>query len=112
MALRVGEVDSAKAVLHQSPNPVLNNTIGIVHGGVAAAGLELAASAALNVGRRDEPLQTASLKVNFMRQFVSGGQSRYIGTSLRTGRRSGLAEAQAIGADGEIALSAQITAYR
>ena len=52
------------------------------------------------------------LRVNFLRQFFSGDQSRYVGTALRVGRRSGVAEAQAIGADGEIALVARVTAYR
>lgn len=37
-----------------------------------------------------------------LRQFFAGNQSRYVGTALRTGRRSGVAEAQAIGADGEV----------
>ena len=50
--------------------------------------------------------------MNFLRQFFSGDQSRYAGTALRVGRRSGVAEAQAIGADGEVALIARVTAYR
>ena len=60
----------------------------------------------------DQPLHTASLRVNFLRQFFSGDESRYVGTALRVGRRSGVAEAQAIGADGEVALIARVTAYR
>ena len=35
--------------------------------------------------------------MNFLRQFFSGDQSRYAGTALRVGRRTGVAEAQAIG---------------
>jgi uncharacterized protein (TIGR00369 family) len=120
MALRLGDENGSSvhdpllacAVIHQQPNPVLNNSLAIVHGGVAAAGLELAACAALNADRPDQPLTTASLRVNFLRQFVSGDQSRYAGTALRVGRRSGVAEAQAIGADGVVALVGRITAYR
>ncbi len=111
MALQVGD-GNGSTVIHQAQNAVLNNSLGIVHGGVAAAGLELAASAALNAGRAETPLQTGSLRVNFLRQFVSGDESRYVGTALRVGRRSGVAEAQAIGADGEVALIARVTAYR
>ncbi len=111
MAVHIGDANGSP-VLHQAQNSVLNNSLGIVHGGVAAAGLELAASAALNAGRSEQPLHTASLRVNFLRQFFSGDQSRYVGTALRVGRRSGVAEAQAIGADGEIALIARVTAYR
>lgn len=111
MGLRVGH-ENGTAVLHQDQNPVLNNSLAIVHGGVAAAGLELAASAALNADHPERPLNTASLRVNFLRQFVSGGESRYAGTALRVGKRSGTADAQAVGADGEVALVARVTAYR
>ncbi len=109
MALRLCEVTG---VIHQQPNPVLNNSLAIVHGGVAAAGLELAACAALNADHPKQPLNTGSLRVNFLRQFFSGDESRYVGTALRVGRRSGVADAQAIGADGRIALVGRVTAYR
>jgi uncharacterized protein (TIGR00369 family) len=111
MALQVDDA-TGSPVIHQRQTLALNNSLGIVHGGVAAAGLELAASAALNAGRADKPLLTASLRVNFLRQFVSGNQSRYVGTALRVGRRSGVAEAQAVGADDKVALVARVTAYR
>ncbi len=83
-----------------------------MHGGVAAAGLELAASAALNLAPDDAPLQTASLRVNYLREFMSGETSRYEGQCVRAGRRSGIAEARAIGADDVLALIAHVTAYR
>lgn len=111
MALRLAP-ENGSSVIYQQPNPALNNSLAIMHGGVAAAGLELAASAALNADAKDQPMQTASLRVNFLRQFVSGPQSRYAGTALRVGRRSGVAEAQAIGADGRVALVGRVTAYR
>jgi hypothetical protein len=34
-----------------------------------------------------------------------------VATALRVGRRSGVAEAQAVGADGEVALVGRVTAY-
>ena len=43
-----GNVQDGSTVLKQRADPDLNNDIGIVHGGMAAAGLELAASAAIN----------------------------------------------------------------
>ncbi len=104
------DVDDAK-VIHQRENSALNNTLGIVHGGVSAAGLELAASAVINADRSGDLLQTSSLRVNYLRPFFSGGESRYVGSALRVGRRSGVAEAQAVGPDGEVALIARITAY-
>lgn len=69
------------------------------------------ASAAVNDGRVGRPLQTASLRVNCLRQFQAGGESRYEGTALRAGRSSGVADAKAVGADGEVALLARLTAY-
>ncbi|MGH3643224.1 MAG: PaaI family thioesterase, partial [Mycobacterium sp.] len=104
--------DADGHVLVQRIDPNLNNDIDIVHGGVAAAGLEFAASAAINEGRSDAPLQTASLRVNFLRPFFAGAESRYEGTALRVGRNTAVGDAQAVGDDGKVALTARITAYR
>src|ERR1700739_5109753 len=101
----------ATPVLAQRVDRNLNNDIDIVHGGVAAAGLELAALAAVNRDRSDGLLQTASLRVNFLRPFFAGVDSRYVGTPLRAGRSSAVGDAQAIGDDGTVALTA-VTAYR
>ena len=98
--------------LFQSPNPILNNSMGIVHGGIAAAGLELAASAALNADRADAPLHTASLRVNYLSPFRTGPESRYTAEVFRCGRRSGVADATAVTSDGDVALIARVTAYR
>jgi uncharacterized protein (TIGR00369 family) len=111
MAAQVAD-SGAAPVLAQRIDSNLNNDIDIVHGGVAAAGLELAASAAINRGRSDDLLQTASLRVNFLRPFFAGSESRYEGTPLRVGRNTGVGDAQAIGDDGKVALTARVTAYR
>jgi uncharacterized protein (TIGR00369 family) len=111
MAVGVGESGGAGKVLVQDPDPVLNNSLGVVHGGVSAMALELVGSAAVNEGRADQPLNTASLRVNFLRQFRSGPESRYVGTPLRVGNRSAVSEARAIGGDGEVAIMARLTAY-
>lgn len=104
--------DTDGHVLMQRADPNLNNDVNILHGGVTAAGLEFAASAAINHGRHGEPLQTASLRVNFLRPFFAGAESRYVGTALRIGRGSAVGDAQAIGDDGRVALTARVTAYR
>ncbi|MCK0176197.1 PaaI family thioesterase [Mycolicibacterium sp. F2034L] len=103
---------SGGAVLRQLADPVLNNSLGVVHGGVAATGLELVASAAVNAGREDDPLRTGSLRVNYLRRLLAGGECRYTATALHVGRSTGVAEAQAFGADGKLALSARFTGYR
>jgi uncharacterized protein (TIGR00369 family) len=114
MAVRVAEGGGAGKVLVQDSDPVLNNSLGIVHGGISAMALELVGSAAINETRADQPLNTASLRVNFLRRFCTspeGPESRYVGTPLRVGRRSAVSEARAIGADGEVAIMARLTAY-
>ncbi|MGV1086534.1 MAG: PaaI family thioesterase [Mycobacterium sp.] len=97
--------------LHQRPDPMVNNLIGIVHGGVSSAGLELVASAAINEGL-EYPMRTASIRVNFLRPFLSGAQSVYAGTALRIGRTSAVADARAVGDDGKVAVIARVTGYR
>ncbi|BBY58729.1 PaaI family thioesterase [Mycolicibacterium sarraceniae] len=97
--------------LAQGPDSIINNLIGIVHGGVSSAGLELVASAAIN-HEQTEPLRTASIRVNFLRPFLAGSQSRYEGTALRIGKNSAIGDAQAVGDDGKVAILARITGYR
>jgi uncharacterized protein (TIGR00369 family) len=112
MAVQIQTREDGSTVLSQHADPDLNNDIGIVHGGMAAAGLELAASAAINSHRSAGLLQTASLRVNFVRRFFAGSTSPYVGTPLRVGRTTGVADAQAIGDDGKVALTARVIAYR
>jgi uncharacterized protein (TIGR00369 family) len=115
MAVRVAESGGAAKVLVQDPDPVLNNSLRIVHGGISAMALELVGSAAVNENRDDRQLNTASLRVNFLRQFCTspdGPESRYEGTALRVGRSSGVAEARAVDANGKPAIIARVTAYR
>jgi acyl-coenzyme A thioesterase PaaI-like protein len=50
--------------------------------------------------------------VNFLRRLVAGGECRYTATPLRVGKSTGVADAQAVGADGELALTARFTGYR
>jgi uncharacterized protein (TIGR00369 family) len=112
MAIRIRDAHEGIRVLEQHIDPNLNNEIGIVHGGVATAGLELVASAALNDNPAEGLLRTASLRVNFLRPFIAGRDSRYVGTALRVGRNTAVGDAQAINDDGKIAITARVTAYR
>lgn len=112
MAVEVAETGGTGVVLRQRAHSAVNNTLGAVHGGVAAAGLELVGSAALNAGRADSPLLTASVRINYLRRLIGGGRAHYTATPLHVGRSSGVAEAQGIGEDGKVALTARLTAYR
>ena len=111
MAVEALPTEDGTYRLRQCPDPMVNNLIGIVHGGVSSAGLELVGAAALN-HQQDTPMRTASIRVNFMRPFVAGAQSVYEGTALRIGRTSAIADAVAIGPDGKAAVLARITGYR
>jgi len=97
--------------LHQRPDPMINNLIGIVHGGVSSAGLELVAAAAIN-HEQAEPFRTASIRINFLRPFFAGAQSVYEGTALRIGRTSAIADSRAVGDDGKTSVIARVTGYR
>lgn len=112
MAVEIAETGGSGVVLRQGEHSAVNNTLGAVHGGVAAAGLELVASAAINADRAESPLLTASLRINYLRRLIGGGRSHYTATPLHVGRSSGVAEAQGIGDDGRLALTARVTAYR
>jgi uncharacterized protein (TIGR00369 family) len=97
--------------LRQRPDPMINNLIGIVHGGVSSAGLELVAAAAIN-HEQSQPFRTASIRVNFLRPFVAGAQSVYEGTALRVGRTSAIGDSRAVGDDGKTSVIARVTGYR
>jgi uncharacterized protein (TIGR00369 family) len=97
--------------LHQQPDPMINNLIGIVHGGVSSAGLELVAAAAIN-HEQSQPFRTASIRVNFLRPFLAGAQSVYEGTALRVGRTSAIGDSRAVGDDGKTSVIARVTGYR
>jgi uncharacterized protein (TIGR00369 family) len=111
MSLTKASVEFDRAELIQASNPLLNNAIGFLHGGVAAAGLELACAAALNNTQR-KTFRTASLVVNFLRPLsMDGGACRYVATAMHVGRRTAVADAHAIGSDGRLAITGRVTAY-
>lgn len=112
MALEVAETGGGTTVLLQGADPALNNAVGVVHGGISAMGLELAASAELNRDTADAAYRTASLRVNYLRPFHGGTQARYVAERLHLGRSSGVAEARAVGGDGRVAMLSRVTAYR
>ncbi len=97
--------------LRQQPDPMINNLIGIVHGGVSSAGLELVAAAAIN-HEQSQPFRTASIRINFLRPFLAGAQSVYEGTALRIGRTSAIGDSRAVGDDGKTSVIARVTGYR
>jgi uncharacterized protein (TIGR00369 family) len=111
MAVEIASAAGDVPVLVQRVDPILNNGVGTVHGGVAAAALEMTAAAAVNAGDV-APYRTASVRVNFLRPFFAGGQSRYEATPLRTGRGIAVTDAKAVDDDGRVALIARVTAYR
>ena len=110
MAVETAVASDGVRVLRQKRDPFLNNAVGVVNGGVASAGLELAASAVLNSDV--PPMRTASVRVNFLRPFFAGEHSRYEASPVRIGRATAVADAHAVAEDGRTAITARITAYR
>lgn len=115
MAVETSPTDGGTYRLRQHPDPMVNNLIGCVHGGVSSAGLELVGAAAIN-HEQQTPFRTASLRVNFLRPYVAGSapgaESVYEATALRIGRTSAIADAAAVGPDGRPAVIARVTGYR
>ncbi len=59
MAVQVGETGGAATSLMQLDDPVLNSSVGAVHGGVSSMGLELVGSAAVSRHSADAGFRTA-----------------------------------------------------
>jgi uncharacterized protein (TIGR00369 family) len=110
LAVETAVASADVCVLRQKQDPFLNNAVGVVNGGVASAGLELAASATINT--EGPPMRTASVRVNFLRPFFASEHSRYEASPLRIGRGTAVADAHAVAEDGRTAITARITAYR
>ncbi|MGV0050597.1 hotdog fold thioesterase [Mycobacterium colombiense] len=112
MSVRPTRNESAPTVLRQLPDPMVFNAVANVHGGIAAAGLELAAAAAISEATGYDDFRSGSLQVNFLRPFVAGGDSCYSGTAVHVGSSVSVADAEAIGQNGKVAVTARLTAYR
>ncbi|OBK68586.1 phenylacetic acid degradation protein [Mycobacterium colombiense] len=110
MAVQIAPASEELRVLRQVDDPILRNGIGVMHGGVATGALEMAASAVMNVD--GSPFRTASVRVNFLRPFHASNHSRYVASPLRIGRGAAVSDAQAFGADGRVALTSRVSAYR
>lgn len=110
LAIQLDRVEGSTAIINQLADPVINNALGIVNGGVSAAGAELAASVAIDSAKG--PAQAASLRVNFLRPFHAGGGAHYLGSVLSAGRNVTLAQGSAINGDGSKAVTVVVTAYR
>ena len=89
------------------------NPMGTLHGGilcdVADGAMGMAFFTTLEPG---ESFTTLELKVNFLRPFHGGAEAHYRAKPAHVGRSSGVAEVQAVGSDGRVALLARLTAYR
>ncbi|MFF7944712.1 acyl-CoA thioesterase domain-containing protein [Nocardia gamkensis] len=109
MAIDIRE-GAGSATLLQRVDPVLNNAMGVVNGGVAAAGAEMAASAAINVNA--DLAQTTAMRVNFLCPFRSQEGGHYRAAVVRNGRGVAVAEGSAVNGDGSVAVTALVTAYR
>ena len=111
LAVEPRSAADGKAVLLQRSDPLVINALGIVNGGVAAAGLELVASAVAN-GDGGEPKHTRSIRVSFLAPLLAEGNAHYRAEPIRRTRSTGFVDAVAVNDDGQVAVSARVTAYR
>jgi uncharacterized protein (TIGR00369 family) len=94
------------------PDPILNNGMGMVHGGVVGATLELVAAGALHLSvPPSEPKYTGGLRINYLRPMNVGGDARYEAAVARVGRNIAIVDSSAIRADGREAARARVTSY-
>jgi uncharacterized protein (TIGR00369 family) len=112
MAIAPRSQRDSSHILAQLADPMLLNAMGNVHGGVAATGLELVATAAISTEAGARRLRTGSIRANFLRPLIAGPDSRYEGTAVNVGSTVGLADARAVGDDGRVAVIARVTTYR
>lgn len=101
-----------ETVLVQHHDPMLLNAVGIVNGGIASTALELIASAVANGNPDRLPLLTKSFRVSFLRPFLAGAHPHYRAAAVRLGNATGFVDAEAVNDDGQVAVSARLTAYR
>ncbi|MFB1298525.1 PaaI family thioesterase [Mycobacterium sp. pW049] len=111
LAVSVLAAEDGNSVLKQHSDPMIWNATETVHGGIAATALELVAHAAILTARPDVAYRTGSLRVNFLRPLVPGPGCRYVGTAVRVGTTTAIADAWAEGDDGKEAVVARLTAY-
>ncbi|WP_051721258.1 MULTISPECIES: PaaI family thioesterase [Actinomycetes] len=102
----------ADAVVVQQADPVLNNYMGIVHGGVIASSMDVAAHSALARMGAGGPLHTASMRISYLRPTTLGGRSRYEARVQHAGRSSGICETTAFDKSGAVSAVARVTCHR
>lgn len=104
-----GDTDGEVALVAE-PDPVVENAIGCVHGGVVAAALCCAGFAALEDSGASG-MSVGSARVNYFRPFIAGDGAAYRGRADRIGRHVASAVANAVAPGGKIAATARVTAY-
>lgn len=111
LGLRMTSIEPGAATFELTTGPEHSNTLGIVHGGVAATMLDSAMACAIHtmLGAEDE-FVTVELKVNYIRPAnVSGEVLTARGTVLHVGGSTGVADGQIRNNDGGLIAHATTT---
>jgi acyl-coenzyme A thioesterase PaaI-like protein len=111
LAVAEGPSERRDPVLIQHDDPTILDPTGHVYGGVAATALELVAHGAIDRASAAVRFRTGSLRVNHLRPLVPGRHCRYVGDALHISNSVAIADARAVGDDGEVAAVARLTAY-
>lgn len=105
------EVASGRVVFTCTPDDSMYNAIGVIHGGIASALLDAAASfALLSVLPQGRGLASVEIKVNFLKAIRTGnGLLNAEGTVVKAGSRVGFTNAVVTDAAGTIVATASST---
>lgn len=103
LAMRLVEVDEGRAVFTCRVDERHFNLIGTVHGGLAATLIDSASGCAVySTLAPGDKWTTMSLSIDYLRGMPGAGEVRCTGTVVRVGRRTGVADATIVDADGRL----------
>ena len=111
LGMRFDEVEHGRIVLSLDTRPDFANTLGIVHGGIAATMLDTVMGCAVHTTlAAGVGYTTLELKVNYIRAARTDGQLLTAeGTVIHTGRRTATAEGKVLDGDGKLVAHATTT---
>jgi len=111
LGMRFDEVEHGRIVLSLDTRPDFANTLGIVHGGIAATMLDTVMGCAVHTTLpAGVGYTTLELKVNYIRAARTDGQLLTAeGTVIHVGRRTATAEGKVLDGDGKLVAHATTT---
>ncbi|MCK0516672.1 PaaI family thioesterase [Williamsia sp. DF01-3] len=106
------EADADGWTLTPLADPILNNDLAMVHGGVVAPATKVVAHGSLHMAHHvSDSKYTGSMRVNYLRPMRVGGSTRYTASPVQIGRGTAVMDSVAVGDDGRTSAVARVTSY-